>query len=106
MLQIYIPNPVVVENTLVFQAQLPHNEQLITITKPSNGALSLHYNDTVIPHDKYYHDTDNDIHHAVYTLPNQQQICVIWIPRPMTYHHIHIQTPRMLVQISTPNTHE
>jgi hypothetical protein len=73
----------------------------------------LYYGDTAetrvaIAHDKYYEDPDDDIHQAVYTLPNQQRINIIWIPRPMRYHHIHIQAPRLLVQISSSknNTEE
>ena len=109
-MEIYIPTPVVVDGTLYFQARIPHDGHWVLITKPSDGRLTLRYGDTdeasvVVPHDKYYHDTDDGVHHAVYTLPNQQRVGVVWIPRPMTYHHIHIQTPRLLVQIaSTPNT--
>jgi len=112
-MQIYIPQPVVVDGTLHFQARIPHDGHWILITKPSNGQMMLHYHDPngasrVIVHNKYYHDPDSDIHHAVYTLPNRQRISVVWIPRPMTYHHIHIQTPRLLIQISstTNNTKE
>jgi hypothetical protein len=110
-MQIYIPQPVVVDGTLHFQARIPHDGHWILITKPSNAPLTLRYGDAddasiVVPHDKYYYDPDDNIHHAVYTLPNQQRISIIWIPRPMTYHHIHIQTPRLLVQITTqPHTH-
>jgi len=111
MMQIYIPQPVVVDNTLHFQARIPHDRHWILITKPSNGRLMLHYGDPdgasfVVLHDKYHDDPDDGVHHAVYTLPNKQRICVVWIPRPMRYHHIHIQAPRMLVQIaSTHSTH-
>jgi len=109
-MQIYIPTPVVVDGTLQFQARIPHDGYWIFITKPSNEQMTLRYGDTdeasVVPHDKYHDDPDNGVHHAVYTLSNKQRICVIWIPRPMRYHHIHIQAPRMLVQIaSTPNPH-
>ena len=110
-MQIYIPTPVVVDNTLHFQARIPHDRHWIFITKPSNEQMTLHYGDTdgarvVIQHDKYYEDPDDGVHHAVYTLPDQRRISVVWVPRPMKYHHIHIQAPRMLVQItSTPNAH-
>jgi len=110
-MQIYIPQPIVVDGTLHFQARIPHNGHWIIVTKPSNAPLTLRYGDAddtsvAVQHDKYYYDTDDDVHHAVYTLPNQQRVSIIWIPRPMKYHHIHIQSPRMLVQIaSTHNTH-
>jgi len=112
-MQIYIPTPVVVDDTLHFQARIPHDGYWIVITKPSNALLTLRYGKTneasiVVPHDKYYNDPDNGVHHAVYTLPNKQHISVVWIPRPMTYHHIHIQTTRLLIQVSptSSNTKE
>jgi len=110
-MQIYIPQSVVVDGTLQFQARIPHDGRWILVTKPSDGRLILYYGDTdearvVVTHDKYYEDADDDIHHAVYTLPDQRRVSVVWIPRPMNYHHIHIQAPRLLVQFtSTPNTH-
>jgi len=105
-MQIYIPTPVVVGGTLQFQARIPHDGYWVFVTKPSDGRLTLYYGDTddatrIVPHDKYYHDTDDGVHHAVYTLPDQRRISVVWIPRPMRYHHIHIQAPRMLVQITS-----
>jgi hypothetical protein len=103
-MNIYIPTPVVVENALVFEARIPHDGQLITITKPSGGAIELRYGETHIPHDKYYQDTVDGVHQASFTLPNQHRIVATWVPRPMRYEHIHIQTPRLLVQISTSNT--
>jgi hypothetical protein len=107
MLEIYVPNPVVVGDALVFQAHIQHDGKLITVEKPLNGTISLHYDNTPILHDKYYQDPEDDIHQSVYTLPDQRRICVIWVPRPMRYAHIHIQAPRLLVQISTtPNTHQ
>jgi len=111
MMEIYIPQPVVVDGTLQFQVRIPHDGHWIIITKPSDAPFTFRYGDTdgasvVISYDKYYIDADDGVHHAVYTLPNRQRISVIWVPRPMNYHHIHIQAPRMLVQFaSTSNTH-
>ena len=110
-MQIYIPQPVVRDGTLHFQARIPHDGHWILITKPSNGRLMLHYGDPdgasfVVLHDKYYEDPGDGVHHAVYTLPNKQRVCIVWIPRPMTYHHIYIQAPRMLVQFSSANNTE
>ena len=109
MMQIYIPQPVVVDGMLWFRARIPHDGHWIFVAKPSDGRLMLHYGDTddatrVILHDKYYEDPGDGVHHAVYTLPSKQRVSIVWIPRPMTYHHIHIQTPRMLVQFSSANS--
>jgi len=104
-MQIYIPTPVVVDGALQFQAQIQHGGYRLIVTKPSNAPLTLHCSgadgvSVVILHDRYYYDSDDDIHQATYTLPSQQRVTIVWIPRPMNYHHIYIQAPRMLVQFA------